>query len=293
METASFAEGLRLRRSSCVYLVSLADPRTAAQLDDIDTVRDLLSGLGLEVRHGRTVRAETYIGPEARAADLHKAFLDPAAAAVFDVSGGTLAGEVLDFVDFELLGEEAKALFGYSNLTSVLNVLAERCGLRTGLYNVMNLHYDKSGGQLERFRRCFMEEGDDELFTFEATCVGGDGAEGVVMGGNLRSLLQLAGTRFWPDLQGRILFLESLGGDGRRVESMLWQLRQMGVFRQVRAVLLGQFTELERQAGAGSAAPLLLRVCDQPNLPIWKTSDIGHRASSRALWIGGRVRLGD
>lgn len=33
--------------------------------------------------------------------------------------------------------------------------------------------------------------------------------QGIVVGGNIRCLLKLAGTEYWPDMNGKILLLES------------------------------------------------------------------------------------
>ena len=45
--------------------------------------------------------------------------------------------------------------------------------------------------------------------------------EGIVVGGNIRCLLKLAGTPYWPDMREKILLLESFGGktaaDGRLI----------------------------------------------------------------------------
>ena len=37
----------------------------------------------------------------------------------------------------------------------------------------------------------------------------GSKMQGIVVGGNIRCLLKLAGTEYWPDMNGKILLLES------------------------------------------------------------------------------------
>ncbi len=72
--------------------------------------------------------------------------------------------------------------------------------------------------------------------------------EGVVAGGNLRCLLKLAGTPYWPDLTGKLLFLEARSGLVPQLSTMLEQLSQLGAFRQAAGILLGTFTQMEREA---------------------------------------------
>ena len=70
--------------------------------------------------------------------------------------------------------------------------------------------------------------------------------EGILLGGNLRCFLKLAGTPYFPDLDGKLLFLESLGGGPELIASLLAQLSQLGVFQKIAGLLLGTFTELSK-----------------------------------------------
>ena len=79
--------------------------------------------------------------------------------------------------------------------------------------------------------------------------------EGIVVGGNLRCLLKLAGTEYFPDMKGKILLLEAYGGETGPIATSFNQLELMGVFEQVNGILLGTFTRYE-------AAELEMSVCD-------------------------------
>ena len=60
--------------------------------------------------------------------------------------------------------------------------------------------------------------------------------EGIVVGGNIRCLLKLAGTEYWPNMDGKILFLEAYGGEVSQIAALFTQLEQMGVFKQVEGI---------------------------------------------------------
>lgn len=70
----------------------------------------------------------------------------------------------------------------------------------------------------------------------------------------MRCFLKLAGTRFWPDMEGKILLLEASGGEAAQMASCLAQLRQIGVFEQIRGILLGTFLSVVPQAPDGFLA---------------------------------------
>jgi muramoyltetrapeptide carboxypeptidase len=65
---------------------------------------------------------------------------------------------------------------------------------------------------------------------------------GTVWGGNLAMLMSLAGTEYFPQIGGGILFLEDIAEHPYRVERMLLQLMQAGVLARQRAIVLGDFS---------------------------------------------------
>ena len=64
-------------------------------------------------------------------------------------------------------------------------------------------------------------------------------------GGNLSVLVSLLGTRYFPQIEGGILFLEDVGEHPYRIERMLTQLLHAGVLGRQKAVLLGQFNRFQ------------------------------------------------
>ena len=67
--------------------------------------------------------------------------------------------------------------------------------------------------------------------------------------------------------------------------SFFSQMKQMGVFQKIAGLLLGTFTELEKNGQAQE----LLRVVRQAagtKLPVAKTRAVGHGEDSRCLIIG-------
>ena len=108
---------------------------------------------------------------------------------------------------------------------------------------------------------------------------------GILVGGNIRCFLKLAGTEYFPDLPGNILLLEAYGGDEPQFLTYFSQLEQLGAFQKVSGILLGTFTQLEREKGAEQVWRLLKDFVPEP-LPVAKTAFIGHGTDSRAAVIG-------
>lgn len=220
---------------------------------------------------------------------LNELFANPEIKAIFDVSGGDASNEVLPYLDYDLIEENSKVFYGYSDLTTVINAIYTKCDKVSCLYNVRNLAYEHKERQMADFEMTVIG-GEDDLYNIDYEFVQGDKMKGVVIGGNVRCFLKLSGTDYMPSFKHKILFLESLSGNAVRIRSYFNQLAQMGAFKEISGVLLGTFLELEKE-GAESASDILLSVCNDKNLPVAVTDDIGHRADSKAIYIGKEIEL--
>ena len=225
-----------------------------------------------------------------RAEILMKFFKDSDIKAIFDVSGGDLANGVLDYLDFEIIKNNPKPFFGYSDLSVIINSLYSKTGMKTYLYQIRNLIEVNKNKQVEEFKNTFMGNGK-ELISFDYEWIQGNSMEGIVVGGNLRCFLKLSGTEYMPDFQDKIIFLESLGGDVPKMTTYLTQYKQMGVFKKVKGIILGSYTEMEREKYSPSIVEIIKEVVNNLSMPIAKTNEIGHGKDSKCIIIGERIEI--
>ena len=94
-----------------------------------------------------------------------------------------------------------------------------------------------------------------------------------------------------PDFQDKIIFLESLGGDVPKMATYLTQYKHMGVFNKVKGVILGSYTEMEREKYSPSIEEIIKEVVNDTNMPIIKTNEIGHGKDSKCIIIGERIKI--
>ncbi len=226
---------------------------------------------------------------EERAAALMDFYRDEEIRAIFDISGGDMANEILQELDYNMIGNSGKQFWGYSDLTTIINGIYTKTGKSSVLYQVRNLLYDYGERQKADFKETVLE-GKGNLTEFPYEFVQGDFMEGIVLGGNIRCLLKLAGTPYFPDLNGKILLLEAYSGLVPRMTAYLSQLKQMGVFERVFGILLGTFTQLEQEGQDAKIEDLVLSFAGK-GIPIAKTGLIGHGPDSRAIEIGAQIRL--
>ena len=106
-----------------------------------------------------------------------------------------------------------------------------------------------------------------------------------LIGGNIRCFLKLAGTDFQPDFRGKILLLEAMGGGVPQMVTFLSQLKMMHAFEQINGILLGTFSQMERDQLTPDM-PQLVRQFAGPDLAIARTLYIGHGTDAHAAVIG-------
>ena len=255
----------------------------------IEELKLNLKSLDIEMVEGDTLYAKEYnlfsgtVEEKSRA--LEKLFLDKDIKMIFDISGGDLANEVLDFLDFNLIKENPKPFFGYSDLTVLLNAIYSQCDITTYNYQLRNLIGKFKEEQMQNFKASFIE-GKEDIFNLDYKWINGSHLEGIVVGGNIRCLLKLAGTKYMPDFKDKILFLESFSGNSAKMVTYITQYKNLGVFNEVKGIILGEFTEMERENLKPDIVEILKRVIGEINIPILKTRDLGHGADAKCIPIG-------
>ena len=256
----------------------------------IDELVNVLRELGAETVSAAHIYAQTddFSGTdEERAADLMKFYKDDSIAAIYDISGGDLANGVLKYLDFDVIGNTDKTFWGYSDLTTVINAIYTMTGKPSVLWQIRNMTSSESQLQRKRFGD-YLAGDTNGLFGISYNFLQGNCMEGVVVGGNIRCFTKLAGTKYWPDMHGKILLLESLGGGSGQIATLFAQLEQIGVFDQVAGVLLGTFTNYEKSNPEMTVFDLLKMHIDD-KLPVAVTKEIGHGHDSKAIIIGEKM----
>lgn len=278
-----------LNKGDKIGVISCSNGLNIKHKNIIDELKLNLKSLDIDMVEGDTLYAKEYnlfsgTGEE-KARALEKLFLDKDIKMIFDISGGDLANEALDFLDFNLIKENPKPFFGYSDLTVLLNAIYSQCHIATYNYQLRNLIDKFKEEQMQNFKASFIE-GKEDIFNLDYKWINGSHLEGRVVGGNIRCLLKLAGTKYMPDFKDKILFLESFSGNSAKMVTYITQYKNLGVFNEVKGIILGEFTEMEREDLKPDIVEILKRVIGEINIPILKTRDLGHGADAKCIPIG-------
>lgn len=281
-----------IENGSKIALTVCSNGQQKSYEEKINTLMETIKNIGYEPVCSRFLyENDSYFSGtgEERAAALMEFYQDREIKAIFDISGGDIANEILDYLDFDIIRDNKKPFFGYSDLTTVINAIYAKTGEVSGLYQVRNLIYEDKERQIEDFKKTFLQ-GQNNLCDFSYNFIQESYMEGVVVGGNIRCFLKLAGTEFMPDFTGKILLLEALNSTSAQVATYLCQLRQLGAFEKINGILLGTFTRLDTEIFVPSVEELMQRIAGK-DIPVARTMQIGHGTDAKCIYIGQYLKL--
>ena len=266
------------------------DETSKSKIEELDII---LKSIGLAPVFSKKIYKENSIfngTNKEKAKALMDFFYDTNIKAIFDISGGDLANGVLEYLDYDAIRNNSKPFFGYSDLSVILNSFYAKTHIKTYLYQLRNLIGVNSDIQIKEFKETFIE-GKNTLLNFNYEWIQGSFMEGTVVGGNIRCFLKLAGTEYMPNFKDKILFLESLGGDVAKMVTYLTQYKQLGAFKNTKGIILGTYTEMEREQYKPTIIELVKEIVNDINIPIVKTNEIGHGQDSKCIIIGDKISL--
>lgn len=114
---------------------------------------------------------------------------------------------------------------------------------------------------------------------------------GPLVGGNLVVTGGSLGTPFQVKTEGRILFLEDLGERGYRIDRVLEQFTQAGLFKRARAVVFGQIIGGKEADGSSRVWPVIHRFAEASRIPVVKGLASGHDVIQRPVPFATRAEL--
>lgn len=290
----------RLREGDLVALVAPAKVTYDREVLRIGV--ESLEALGLRVKVGEHVMDRYgYLAgrDEARAADINAAFADDEVRGIIALRGGWGAARALPHIDFDAIAAHPKVILGYSDLTTLLNASYARSNL-VGFHGPNALSPWREFTTREMKRIVFHGETPlmknprirhDTLAVREYRTwpIVGGRARGRLVGGNLTLFAALAGTPWFPDTTGAIVFLEETDEYIYRCDRMLTQLALAGAFEKAAGVVLGGFTDCD-VSPSGYGRFSLNDVFEQHLVPLGKPAFagamIGHVSHKRTIPVG-------
>lgn len=239
--------GKRLKDGSTIGLIT---PASHCDEKKLREAMENLKKMGYKVKLGKNVGKKwfSFGGSDTeRAEDLNSMFKDPEVDGIMCIRGGYGSIRFLNLIDYDFIRENPKVFIGYSDITSLHQALYKKCKLVTyhGPMAVSNLSNSFNEITKNDFQKSIRGE-RGSIITEDFEILKDGSTKGVLVGGNLTTLISNLGTEYEIDYEDKILFLEDIGENTYKIDRMLNQLKNAKIFHKVRGVILGDFSFCEK-----------------------------------------------
>lgn len=280
-----------------------------------------LKSQGFEIYESDVVRKKT--GHTAgsvkeRVNALHDLLKDDSVDIMMAYWGGANTNQLLPFLDYNLFKEKNKPLVGYSDTSALLLAVNKFAGIKTYM-GPAGITFDKPDPfvyTIDFFKQVFINEVSkivikdspefaDDLYFLRADSnhriiQPNDGrkvfkhgvASGEIIAANLQTLLVLAGTKYFPNLENKILFLEEdESASTAMIHRFFTHLSQVVDFSTLKGICIGRFMSQSGFVKQDSLEMMFEDIFYGLDMPIIYNLDFGHSDPLFTIPLGGQAKI--
>ncbi|MEP6616619.1 MAG: LD-carboxypeptidase [Ginsengibacter sp.] len=284
--------------------IGITCPSGYISVEDIQPAILKLQSWGFASTVGKTIGARDFSfagDDELRTLDLQQMLDDDGIDAILFARGGYGAVRIIDRLDFTKFIKNPKWLVGFSDATVFHAHLNRNFGIasiHSKMCNSFPEDWTKAEpsqiDSIDSIRKCLV--GDQMEYTAIPNENNRTGkAEGILIGGNLSILQNLAGTQSDINTAGKILFVEEVEEYLYNVDRMLWNLNRSGKLEKLQGLILGGFTKLKPddpgEEFGRTIYEMVTRIVKDCAYPVCFDFPVGHQKNNYALKCGMKHKL--
>jgi muramoyltetrapeptide carboxypeptidase len=276
--------------------VAITAPAKRISRKEIDAAVKVLIDWGLQVVVGETIDSEyfQFSAPKEKRLEEVQTFLnDPEIKAIFFARGGYGSIQIIDDIDFKAFKKNPKWLIGFSDI-SIFHAYANAKLAAPTIHATMPLNFEKNSKEaLNTLKEAvFKGKMKYELKTKYKLNRKGKG-KGEIVGGNLSILYSLLGSKSFPNLKGKILFIEDLNEYYYHLDRMMHSLKRAGALKDLKGLIVGQFSDMQEAALPfdKNTEAIIFDAVKEYKFPVYFNFPAGHVSDNRALIFGKEVKM--
>jgi muramoyltetrapeptide carboxypeptidase len=258
---------------------------------------------GYNIKVGDTVGKKdfTFGGTdEERARDFQQMLDDPKVKAIMCARGGYGFVRIIDKLNFTKLVARPKWIIGFSDITVLHCHLNRNYGIATLHSKMCNSFPDDWNKaepvQIETILSIKQAlAGQKMKYTAPVNPLNKPGkAEGVLVGGNLKTIETLAGSKSDLRTTNKILFVEDTGEYLYSIDRMFWNLKRTGKLEKLAGLMVGGFKIKPDDPGeefGRTIEDIVLEKVKEYHYPVCFDFPVGHQRNNFALKCGVTHKL--
>jgi muramoyltetrapeptide carboxypeptidase len=274
--------------------IAIAAPARKISVEELQPAIRFIEDQGFKIRVDEAVfnQFHQFAGTDLeRVAHFQSLLDDPEVKAILCARGGYGAMRIIGRLDFTKFTEEPKWIIGYSDITMIHAHLFQ-LGIES-LHATMPINFSgNTKDSLQSLAEMLLNR--PQNYTIASHNLNRNGTTtGQLVGGNLSILYSLAGSSDFPDMKGRILFLEDLDEYLYHIDRMILSLKRMGVFGQLSGLIVGGMTDMKDNTipFGKTAEEIIAEHVSEYDFPVCFGFPVGHIPDNRALILGRLYKL--
>ena len=270
---------------------------------EIQPAVNKLTEWGFEISIGNTVGKKdfTFGGTdEERLNDFQQMLDDKKIKAILCGRGGYGAVRIIDKIDFKQLEIHPKWIMGFSDITVVHSHLNRNYGIASIHSKMCNSFPDdwslaepEQKETIESIRKCLIgEKFNYPVIPNQKNKTGI--ATGVLVGGNLKTIESLAGSKSDLVTTNKILFVEDTGEYLYSIDRMFWNLKRSSKLSNLAGLIVGGFKIKKDDEGeefGKTLEEIVLEKVKEYQYPVCFDFPVGHQKNNFALKCGVKHKL--
>ena len=290
-----------LSSSSLIDLVVPGSPVTSKQMQEAvkqveqlgfkarvpsdSDLRFLLASNKVNVLEGSSSSSGSFLNKKFQ--HLKTALTAPDSEAVWCIRGGYGSQKIMPFLLKMKKPVRPKLFIGYSDVT-VLQMFFNLKWKWPVLHFPVLVHLkDCSFSSLQRFKKLVKGSLQQQSFlnlkVLNQNYTGSKRINSRLTGGNFTLIQSSIGTPWAGSFQNKFLFLEDIGEAPYRLDRALWQMLSAGVFKGVKAVVLGDFISSGSKNNRWETREVFQSFANRVSFPVVEGVPCGHGRKKEAL----------
>ena len=285
----------KLKKGDTIGVVAPSNPIIGENIEEINKAKNIIENLGFRVKFSKNLFSNTNeysATAKEKAEDINEMFADKEVKMIWCAKGGENSNSTFGYLDFELIKQNPKIICGYSDITSITNIITEKTGLVTfSGTNFKTIATDETEYSLNEALNRFVNGSLEFGNTLEGYKIIKEGTvEGKLIGGNLSLIRAMVAGKYNIDFTDKILFLEELGFETgpTLVSNYLYYMKQNEVFKKIKGIWLGNYTH---ESGITLEKILTDIIGDEFKGPIIKSENFGHIENKTVIPIGINAKI--
>jgi muramoyltetrapeptide carboxypeptidase len=279
--------------------IAITSPAGYITEKDVLPAVQQMESWGFRVKYGSTIgkRDFTFGGTDQeRTDDLQQLLNDKTIKAIMCARGGYGAVRLVDKLNFEKFLQYPKWIIGFSDIT-VLHGHLNRNYRVASLHSKMCNSFPEDWNKAEPIQIETILSIRDALkgVSMSYTAIPNEQnkkgvAQGMLVGGNLKTIESLAGSKSDVRTAGKILFIEDTGEYLYSIDRMFWNLKRTGKLDKLAGLIIGGFkvkpSDIPDEEFGKNLQEIVLEKVRDFKYPVCFDFPVGHQKNNYALKCG-------